>query len=121
MRLPIFCVVTTFLACNPNIPPGGGGNPNKGLGETCGDGDRCRTALTCDLTSKTCVGSRSLANGQGCNVGPECESGYCGPNGRKGLCAEAGVLPMGSACQGDGQCAEGLKCSFDGQSLFPRC
>lgn len=109
------------IACNPNIPPGGGGDANQGLGETCSDGDRCRAGLACDDATQICVGGRSIADGQACGIGPECESGYCAPNGRRGLCAAAGAVPKGSACQGDGQCAAGLKCSFDGQSLFPLC
>lgn len=121
LRVVTWCAVAVLSSCSENIPPGGGTKPGGGLGDACTDFERCRAGLSCDSTSKTCVGSMSLDNGAPCTIGPECQSGYCAPNGPKGACATAGTLPKGAECQGDGQCAAGLKCSFDGQSLFPKC
>src|SRR3954464_11994352 len=108
------------VACSDNNPPGPPGPTDKGLGDMCGPAQKCRSGLTCDATSSTCVGSMSTADGSACTIGPECQSGSCPPNGRRGTCATAGALPSGSDCKGDGDCASGLKCSFDGVTLFPR-
>ena len=67
------------------------------------------------------MGPGDAPDGDSCSIGNECASGYCGPAGLRGHCAAPGTGVAGSSCQGDGQCAAGLKCSFDGQSLFPRC
>jgi len=122
LRLLVALAAALALACNDGVSPGGGPKPGKGLGDTCDGADnKCRAGLACDEASSVCVGGMSLAEGAACSIGPECESGYCAPNGPKGQCAPAGAQGAGTTCRGDGQCAAGLKCAFDGQSLFPRC
>jgi hypothetical protein len=118
---PIALCAVLSIACSPNVPPGGGEPSAKGLGEVCDGSTPCRTGLKCDPDALVCVGSMSAADGAACLIGPECQSGYCAPNLRKGQCAPAGMLPRGAVCKVDGECATGLKCSFDGETLFPRC
>ncbi len=122
-RLRLFATCAALLfACNSGTSPGGGPKPGKGLGDACdGTDNKCRAGLACDDATSVCVGGMSVADDGACTIGPECESGYCAPNGPKGKCAAAGTLTTGATCKGDGQCAAGLKCAFDGQSLFPRC
>lgn len=117
-----FCVLAlcALAGCKvypprPKVPPG------AGLGAACGDAQPCRDGLVCDSATSTCAGSRSLANGATCTIGPECESGYCGPGVPRGKCGAAGTVARGGTCQGDGDCQVGLKCAFDGETLFPRC
>lgn len=110
------CLLT--LGCNPANPPVG--PPlGPGLGAPCDDG-KCRAGFTCN-TALTCEGSRATADGQPCTLGVECVSGTCAPAGARGQCAPAGTGTEGTTCQGDGDCAAGLKCGFDGVNLFPRC
>lgn len=102
---------------NPVAPPEG-----PGLGVTCNSETKCRTGLSCDATSMTCQGSRSSADGAACTLGVECVSGHCAPgNGARGVCAPAGTRLRTEPCEGDAQCAAGLKCGFNGETLFPEC
>ncbi len=56
--------------------------------------------------------------GATCQIGPECSTGNCGPNR---TCDPAGMNAAGTGCAGDADCAKGLRCAFDGVSVFPSC
>lgn len=95
--------------------------PGQRLGAACSASETCRAGLSCDSATGTCVGGRTAANGDSCVIGGECQSGYCAPNGLMGVCKAGGAIPKGGTCRGDGECAAGLKCSFDGETMFPKC
>lgn len=121
MRTPVLALAVSLAlaGCSTNVPPGG---PPSGavLGASCVD-SLCRVGLKCDEPSKLCVGAGDVANGAACSIGVECVSGQCGPDGAKGKCVPAGSGAEGASCQGDGACSKGLKCAFDGETLFPYC
>jgi hypothetical protein len=121
MRVALLCsgLVVALAGCN-NGSSTGGSSTGVGLGGSCAEA-RCRDGLKCDDTSKTCVGKGDVADGEQCTIGADCASGQCAPNGLKGKCAAAGPGVLGTSCQGDGQCGAGLKCAFDGETLFPSC
>jgi hypothetical protein len=56
--------------------------------------------------------------GASCEIGPECSTGNCGPDR---TCDPAGMNAAGVGCAGDADCAKGLRCAFDGVSIFPSC
>ena len=120
MRVSVLVVGLAIagVGCNNSKNPV---TPNGvGLGGSCASAG-CRVGLTCDETSKLCVGAGDVADGEQCTLGVECVSGQCAPNGVKGKCAAAGAGVEGAACQGDAQCGKGLRCAFDGETLFPSC
>lgn len=104
---------------NPPLPPVPVG---LGLGGACLPSTACRDGLACS-DGGVCIGGRTLADGTSCTVGDECQSGRCGPGASGPVCVsaspDAGVT--GASCKGDNDCAFGLRCGFDGVSLFPRC
>jgi len=91
---------------------------NVGLGGSCDERHSCRSGLVCDPGTSKCVGAGSGAVGAPCSIGPECASGVCGP---KRACTDAGTGTEGSTCVGDGDCGKGLRCLFDGESVYPKC
>ncbi|MGV3620294.1 MAG: hypothetical protein ACO1OB_05740 [Archangium sp.] len=120
LRLVLLCLgAVVVVGCNPNpnspeeLPPG------VGLGASC-ETDRCRAGLAC-TEARTCEGHGVTPDGQECILGVECGSGYCAPNGRRGVCAPGGTKLTSEACEGDGDCAPPLRCGFDGVTLSPRC
>ncbi len=120
--LPFVLVVSVLVGCNNGSNPPGGPPPGVALGGTCDSGDKkCRQGLKCDETSKVCVGLADKMDGDQCQIGDERQSGQCGPNGVKGKCVQAGSGVPGTQCSGDAQCGKGLKCAFDGETLFPVC
>lgn len=108
------------LGCNPANPPVGP-PPGAGLGATCDDDVDCRSPLYCFLKHRVCRGRYSTADGERCTLGVECKSGHCAPAGSGGQCAPHGTGGEWAACEGDADCNIGLKCSFNGQVLTPRC
>jgi predicted esterase len=110
----------SLFACNPGNPPVGP-PPGPGLGQSCAADGKCKTGFTCSATTQTCEGARATADGSACTYGVECVSGHCAPSGTRGTCAAAGTGALGTACQGDANCEAGLKCGFNGETLFPRC
>lgn len=121
MRLAPSLLVAVALAvvgCSKNNPPSGG-PVGVLLGGSCAERS-CRPRLKCDAT-KICVGAEDGADGDECTLGVECKSLQCAPDGFSGRCAVAGAGIEGTSCQGDAQCGKGLKCGFDGETLFPAC
>jgi hypothetical protein len=117
------CLVALCLfafSCSKNVPPGGGTAMKAGLGDDCSSA-QCRAGLVCDSATHRCKGGGMTADGAACVIGVECMSGQCGPNGDHGQCVEPGTGMVGADCKGDADCATGLRCGFDGQSLFPKC
>jgi hypothetical protein len=115
--------LVSLSACNEGVSNKSRIPAGKRLGDTCTDSgaDACRLGLKCDGATHTCVGGASFGNGEACIIGSECESGYCAANGNKGVCSAGGTVAKGGTCEGDGDCVAGLKCSFDGATMFPRC
>ena len=109
-----------FSACGSSGATAGGGpggTSGGGIGEACSDPDAlCRSGLTC--TAGACAATGATANGGACQVGDECSSGNCGP---KRTCDPGGAGAAGASCGGDADCGKGLRCAFDGVTLFPRC
>jgi hypothetical protein len=87
-----------------------------GIGASCTDGSQCRTGLSCNAGKCAATGSASL--GASCTVGDECPSGACGPSR---TCVAAGTGAVDAGCRGDADCAKGLRCAFDGTSIYPTC
>jgi hypothetical protein len=83
-----------------------------GVGMSCKKVTECRTGLTCDNISKTCVPGASVIQGGACLLSGECISGYyCN---QQGACAASGKLPAGAICSSEGDCASGLLCAQAG-------
>lgn len=120
LRVVLSCLgAVVVVGCNPNpnspeqLPPG------VGLGASC-ETERCRAGLAC-TEAKICEGHGVTPDGQPCILGVECGSGYCAPNGKRGVCAPGGTRVTGETCEGDGDCAPPLRCGFDGVTLYARC
>jgi hypothetical protein len=115
----ISVIACTVIACTPNRPPGDGTHSKGNLGDDCSIA-QCRAGLIC-TSAFVCVGGGMTADGDPCELGVECVSGQCGPNGDRGKCVEPGDAGVGDGCRGDQDCAAPLRCGFDGVSLFPKC
>lgn len=120
LRVVSLCLgAVVVVGCNPNpnspeqLPPG------VGLGASC-ETERCRTGLAC-TEQKICEGHGVTPDGQDCILGVECGSGYCAPNGKRGVCAPGGTRVTSQSCEGDGDCAPPLRCGYDGVTLSARC
>jgi pimeloyl-ACP methyl ester carboxylesterase len=98
--------------------PGGGPGTTggAGIGEACNPDTTCRAGLTCK--DGVCAATGTTANGSPCQVGDECASGNCGP---KRTCDPGGSGAAGASCSGDADCGKGLRCAFDGTTMFPHC
>lgn len=114
------CVSALALlcACISASPPSGA-QAGAGVSDSC-EAQTCRKGLRCNA-AKVCEGANSNDDGEACTVGAECSSGHCAPDGARGVCATAGMGAVGASCQGDGACRAGLKCAFDGVTLFATC
>jgi hypothetical protein len=112
---------TLTLGCNnsPNTPPDAPMVVGAGFGANCAT-ETCRAGLSCGA-DMTCGVAMPAENGRACFIGKECASGQCAPNGVRGRCVEAGRAGAGTSCQGDADCASGLRCSFSGIGLVPTC
>jgi hypothetical protein len=126
MRLPMFrsaavlLMLLSFGSCtNAPNPPEGPTTRGAGYRASC-ESEVCRSGLVCS-NDKKCVVLTPAAEGGGCFIGPECQSGICSPNGVRGKCAPAGTAGPSTTCQGDNDCQANLRCSFSGNSIFPVC
>lgn len=103
--------------------PGASSIPTgQGVGETCSDGEPCRSGLDC--VESVCAPGMSKGEGELCVIGPECAedlqclpAGLC-PDGSQGCpaCLPAGDGQLGGACQSDADCSSGLRCGLNGFS-----
>ncbi len=101
-----------------------GGPPSSGptivggsVGDTCSVNAPCRVGILC--ADGMCAAPMGSAEGGAtCEIGPECSTGNCGPNR---TCDPSGINVAGAGCAGDGDCAKGLRCAFDGVDVFPDC
>lgn len=118
MKKLLWLLAVPLVACQDINPTAG--PPGLGLGADCKDAKDCRKGLTCGASLR-CEGARDVPNDAVCTLGVECVSGYCAPNGSRGKCTNGGDGGVGTTCQGDGQCVAGLRCGFDGETLFPKC
>lgn len=110
-------------ACNGGATaPGYDTVTGVGIGGTCDENKKCREGLTCGADGK-CAAAGTNKEGDPCVVGDECASGVCGPASltAKGKCQKAGSGAAGDGCGGDNDCGKGLRCAFDGASMFPKC
>ena len=103
------------------LPPGSTGLPplsiGAGVGDSCAPGTPCRMGLSCSA-GKCSPPAGTTAAGAACQIGPECMSGMCGPTR---TCDAPGTGVASDHCGGDADCSQGLRCAFDGTSLFPKC
>lgn len=116
-------LVGGFAACNGGATaPGYDTVTGVGIGGTCDENKKCRDGLTCGADGK-CAAAGTSKEGDPCLVGDECASGICGPatTAAKGKCQKAGTGAAGDGCGGDNDCGKGLRCAFDGTSMFPKC
>src|SRR5580658_5548211 len=87
------------------------------VGDACTVSTPCRVGILCaDGMCEAPMGSDEA--GASCEIGPECRTGNCGPNR---TCDPAGMNAAGVGCAGDADCAKGLRCAFNGVSVFPEC
>lgn len=120
-RLAPVALAALALACSTTNPPSPNQPKGGGLGEACSTAAPCRQGLACAAGTQVCVGAATAAVGARCTIGAECQSGSCGPNGARGACVASGAGAQGTGCAGDADCAAGLRCTFDGETLFARC
>ncbi len=104
--------------CGSGATPASAVGPTSGgaVGDVCSPQANCRAGLAC--TEGKCAPSGATATGNPCQIGDECSSGHCGP---ARTCEAAGTGKDGDSCAGDADCAKGLRCGFDGTSMFPKC
>jgi len=92
---------------------GQGGAPSGGgLGDACSEKAACRPGLTCGAQG-TCEFARSTAPGAPCTASGECQPGsFCGLTH---VCTPAtGSAKEDEPCEGDADCADGLRCGVLG-------
>lgn len=122
----------------------------KGIGDACEKTDDCQRGFACDPKKKQCqtggdVGAPCKSNqdcnkelacsfdstcakkgdpgtagaGENCNVPKDCQATFtCGTGGK---CASEGLLPKGSQCVGNENCAKGLLCATVKNSQTGTC
>ncbi len=116
----------SIAACSGATADGFDKTEGIGLGGACGDQKLCREGLEC--VADVCAAAGTTKNGAPCVIGVECESGVCGPSihTSKGTftpptCQASAGGAEGAGCAGDADCGKGLRCGFDGTSMFPHC
>jgi hypothetical protein len=108
------CILAAFslAACSKKDSATKNAGPGLGVGAACQSSVECRTRLTCDSISKTCVPSGSALEDGTCSLSAECMSGYyCTQQGK---CARSGQGAAGAVCSFEGDCASGLICALSG-------
>lgn len=106
LRIPalVACSLLSF-ACSM-VKSGSGDSPDAGpipagvgVGEAC-QNTNCRSGLSCDTASKTCIPGGSVIQGGACIVSGECVVGnYCN---QQGACAPSGKAAAGAGCSSEG-------------------
>src|SRR5260370_747853 len=119
----LLCIVSCGVT-TPSRPGLDGGLPpvtpvsiGAGVGDSCAPGNPCRMGLSC-TAGRCSAPAGTTGAGAACQIGPECMSGMCGPTR---TCDAPGTGVAGDHCSGDADCSQGLRCAFDGTSLFPKC